>query len=59
MDQLELAKHGFEKYENHEVENLLSSVGFNDVSTQTIKEPELEFDGQAFQMERIFTTGIK
>lgn len=59
MDQLELAKHGFEKYENHDVENLLRNVGFKNILTQTIKEPELEFDGKAFQMEGIFTTGIK
>ena len=59
MDQLELANHGFEKYENHDVENLLHNAGFKDISTQTIKEPELEFDGKAFKMEGIFTTGIK
>lgn len=59
MDQLELAKHGFEKYEKQDVENLLNSVGFKDISTQIIKEPELEFDGKTFQMEGIYTTGIK
>lgn len=59
MDQLELAKYGFEKYENYDVEALLSSVGFKHISTQTIKEPELEFDGKVFQMEGIFTIGVK
>lgn len=59
MDQIELAKHGFEKYENHDVENLLYRVGFKDISTQIIKEPELEFDGKAFQMEGLFTSGVK
>jgi len=59
MDQLELAKHGFEKYENQDVENLLRNAGLKNVLTQTIKEPELEFDGKVFQMEGIFTTGMK
>jgi ubiquinone/menaquinone biosynthesis C-methylase UbiE len=59
MDQLELAKHGFEKYENQDVEKLLHGAGFKAISTQTIKEPELEFDGKTFQMEGIFTTAIK
>ena len=59
MDQLELAKHGFEKYEYQEVESLLQSAGFKDISTQTISEPALEFDGKPYQMEGFFTTGIK
>ncbi len=59
MDQLELTKHGFEKYENQDVENMLNNAGFKAISTKTIKEPELEFDGKVFQMEGIFTTGIK
>jgi len=59
MDQLELAKHGFEKYENHDVETLLSNAGFKSISTEAIKEPKLEFDGRTFQMEGIYTTGIK
>ncbi|WP_103867456.1 MULTISPECIES: class I SAM-dependent methyltransferase [Aquimarina] len=59
MDQLELAKHGFQKYESHDVEGLLSNAGFKNISTQIIKEPELEFDGKVFQIEGIFTTGIK
>ncbi len=59
MDQLELAKHGFEKYENQDVESLLKNAGFKAISTETIKEPELEFDGKAFQMVGIYTTAIK
>lgn len=59
MDQLELANYGFEKYENHDVESLLHKANFKNISTQIIKEPELEFNGKTFQMEGIFTTGIK
>lgn len=59
MDQLEIAKHGFEKYEHQDVEHLLSNAGFKELNTQTIKEPQLEFDGKAFQIEGIYTTGIK
>lgn len=59
MDQLELAKFGFEKYEILDVENLLDRVGFRDIITQTINEPELEFDGKPFQMTGIFTIGRK
>jgi len=59
MDQLELAKHGFEKYENQAVENLLRDAGLKNVLTEIIKETALEFDGKVFQMEGIYTTGMK
>ncbi|MFT7611732.1 MAG: ubiquinone/menaquinone biosynthesis C-methylase UbiE [Parvicellaceae bacterium] len=59
IDQLEIAKYRFEKYENQDVENLLHNSGFKNISTQTIKEPDLEFEGKALQMEGIFTTRIK
>lgn len=59
MDQLELAKHGFEKYERKDVEALLNDANFKEVRTQMIKEPALEFDEKTFQMEGFYTTGIK
>lgn len=59
MDQIELSKHGFTKYEMYDVENLLTKSGFKQISSQTIKEPELDFDGKMFEMEGMYTTGIK
>ena len=59
MDHLEFTKHGFGKYETQDVESLLQVAGFKDVSTQTMMEPELEFDGVAFHMEGFYTTGIR
>ncbi len=59
MDQLELTRYNFTKYFPEDVEALFKSGGFNQVSTQLIKEPELEFDGKAVQMEGIYTVGIK
>lgn len=59
MDELELAKYGFEKYNTLDVEVLLTKAGFNAISTQTIKEPELEFDGKSFEMEGVYTVGVR
>lgn len=59
MDQLELTKHGFEKYENKDVENLMEHAGLEHVVTQTIEEPELIFGDMVFKIEGIFTTGVK
>ncbi|GAA3625347.1 class I SAM-dependent methyltransferase [Flavivirga jejuensis] len=59
MDQIELSKHGFVKYDILDVENLLTKSGFKQIVTETIKEPELDFDGDIFEMEGIYTIGIK
>ncbi len=59
MDQIELSKHGFTKYEIVDAENLLTKSGFNQIVTETIKEPELDFDGEIFKMEGVYTVGIK
>lgn len=59
MDQIEFSKHGFEKYEIQDLERLLRSIGFKQISTQIIEEPALSFDGKILQMEGIYTTGIK
>ena len=59
LDQIELSKHGFEKYELGNVEKLLKQVGFKNVTTTGIPEPDLDFDGTTLKMEGIYTTGIK
>lgn len=59
MDQIELSNYGFEKYEVLNVENLFKEGGFNQVNTQIIDEPELEFDGKAFKMQGLYTIGVK
>ncbi|AUP77858.1 class I SAM-dependent methyltransferase [Flavivirga eckloniae] len=59
IDQLELSKYGFTKYEISDVENLLSKSGFKQISSKIIKEPDLDFDGKVLEMEGIYTTGIK
>ncbi|MEQ9165735.1 MAG: class I SAM-dependent methyltransferase [Fulvivirga sp.] len=59
MDNLEVTKYGFAKYEALEIETLLQDVGFLEVSTVAIKEPEIEFNGHAIIMEGLFTIGFK
>ncbi|MDO5970219.1 class I SAM-dependent methyltransferase [Flavivirga aquimarina] len=59
MEQLELTKYGFTKYNVTDVENLLNLSGFKQITSQMIKEPELDFDGKVFEMEGMYTTGIK
>ena len=59
MDQIELTKHGFKKYEIEDVETLLRTVGFKQVSTQTVLEPESDFEGKTIQMQGIYTYGTK
>ncbi|NMH89473.1 class I SAM-dependent methyltransferase [Flavivirga algicola] len=59
LNKLELSKHGFTKYEIADVENILIKSGFKQITTKTIKEPELDFDDTLFEMEGLFTTGIK
>jgi len=59
MDQIELSKYGFDKYEKEEVENLFNTAGFQKITTETIEEPELDFDGKMFKMKGLYTTGIK
>ncbi len=59
LDELELSKHGFAKYEVADVENLLIKSGFKQIVTKIIKEPELDFDGTMFQMEGAYTTCVK
>ena len=59
MDQIELSNYGFEKYETSDVEALFKNGGFNQVTTEIINEPELDFDGTSHKMQGLYTTGIK
>lgn len=59
MDQLEFTKHGFIKYDPKDVEVLLREAGFENISTNIIKEPELDFDGTTMSMEGFYTAGFK
>lgn len=59
MDQIAFTKHGFTKFTSSSVESLFSENGFNNVTTEIIKESDLEFDGQPFEMAGIYTSGFK
>lgn len=59
MDNLEVTKYGFTKYEAPEIETMLKHAGFSEVTTVAIKEPEIEFNGRVIIMEGLFTIGLK
>ncbi|WP_406683524.1 class I SAM-dependent methyltransferase [Seonamhaeicola sp. MEBiC1930] len=59
MDNVDFTQYGFTKYDKDSVESLFRNSGFIDVTTEIIKEPELEFDGKTHAMEGIFTIGLK
>ncbi|NQY68376.1 MAG: class I SAM-dependent methyltransferase [Flavobacteriales bacterium] len=59
MDKIELANYGFTKYEQKDVESLLSSSGCSYSETTTLDEPELKFDGEPMKMTGFYTVGIK
>ncbi len=59
MNKIELTKYGFNKYTETEVENLLESTGFKKIKTETISEPDFDFDGKPIKMEGLYSTGIK
>lgn len=59
MDQIELSKYGFEKYESNLVEDVFASGNFASIETSYISEPKLDFDGEEFEMIGVFTIGIK
>ena len=60
LDQLELTKHGFRKFEKEEIENLFTQSGFEQVNTSAIHEPEpLLLDGKEIDLNGLFTKGIK
>lgn len=59
MEQLEISKHGFTKYEIKDVEALIESGGFSKINTVKIKEPDLTFGDITLPMEGIYTVGIR
>jgi len=59
MSQLKVTKYNFEIYDAHGVEDLLNQAGLSEVHTEVIKEPTLEFDGKVFDMDGLYTKGIK
>lgn len=59
MDKLEVAKFGFNKYTEVEVESALKEAGFEKIKTETIEEPVLEITGQKLEMCGFYCTAIK
>ncbi len=59
LDNLELARFGFSKYGEKGVEDILGHGGLEQIGTEVIDEPELEFDGKVFSMRGLYTTGFK
>lgn len=59
LDQMELTKYGFKKYNIQDAESLLWNAGFKKVSTQIIEESELDINGEIIQIDGLYTTGIK
>ncbi len=60
LDQIELTKHGFSKFDQQEVALLLREAGFKQVTTTVIPEPEsIMLDGREIALEGLFTEGIK
>lgn len=59
LDQMELTKYGFKKYNIQDVESLLWNARFKKVTTQIIEESELDIHGEIIQIDGLYTTGIK
>lgn len=60
LDQVELTKYGFSKFNIEDVEQLLETSGFNQVKTSVIKEPDLvKLPEKELEVEGVFTQGIK
>ncbi len=59
MDKVEVSNYGFNKYTKADIESLLVKVGFNQVLTEEIAEPDLDFDGTSVQMVGLYSHGIK
>lgn len=59
MDQLEMTKYGFKKYNPSEVEELLHTAGFKNISTQMINEPDLDFGEKILPMQGFYSIGFK
>ncbi|MEM8486457.1 MAG: class I SAM-dependent methyltransferase [Bacteroidota bacterium] len=60
LDQVELAKYGFSKFDKEDVEDLLNGARFRQVRTTVVKEPDpVKLDGKQIALEGLFTEGIK
>ena len=59
LDQLELTNFGFTKYETKNVESLVRSAGFTDISTKSEPEPQQEFDGKTVDVTGYYTIAVK
>lgn len=60
LDQVELAKHGFCKFDKEDVEHLLKVSRFKQVHTAVIKEPDpVTLDGKEIPLEGLYTEDIK
>lgn len=59
MEQIELTKYGFDKFLTSEIEDILQKSGFKHIITETIPEPDLDFDGVPLTMEGCYSVGIK
>ena len=59
MDKIEHSKYGFNKFESNDIKKLLEKVGFRNIRTKKITEPDLDFDGKPLKILGLYTTGIK
>jgi len=59
LDNLEVSNYGFNKYTKNEVESLLAEVGFKNISSKEISEPDFHIQGKSLQMIGLYSTGIK
>ena len=59
LEQIEMTNYGFKKYESKEIESFLFNAGFRDISSQTIDEPDLDFNNINLRMTGVFTCSRK
>ncbi len=59
MDQMEVTKFQFDKYESLEIETLLANCGFAEISTKVIKESDINMNGKIIPLEGLYTLAYK
>lgn len=59
MRKLPFTNHSFTIYDQDKVEVLLKQGGFHTVQTKTMKEPEIAFNDDFYEIEGNYTSGIK
>ena len=59
LNKIEVSNYGFNKYTKNEVESLLAEVGFKNISSKEISEPDFHIQGKSLQMIGLYSTGIK